>query len=282
MTSGAWLALARRDYHATLLAGILTRSSAGVPSNADKGSRPSVDIANAILDQLGTATTAIKLPGQTAGADFETACAAFIRICLEKVQHLRPGHFTVTKGGGIAQFDQYAHLDELEAIAKANREIATALGSDYLIKPDIVVSRTAAPDSVINAAGLLVDDTVARLTTLRAENQQMPILHASISCKWTLRSDRAQNARSEGLNLVRNRKGRLPHIAVITGEPTPGRIASLALGTGDIDCVYHIALSELRRALEDQQRAETLDLLDTMIEGKRLRDISDLPLDLVI
>ncbi|MEM6903667.1 MAG: NgoMIV family type II restriction endonuclease, partial [Pseudomonadota bacterium] len=110
----------------------------------------------------------------------------------------------------------------------------------------------------------------------------LPTLHASISCKWTLRSDRAQNARSEGLNLVRNRKGKLPHIAVVIGEPMPNRIASLALGTGDIDCVYHFALSELRDTLVQQSRDDALDLLDTMIEGKRLRDIADLPLDLVI
>ncbi|MDT8281108.1 MAG: NgoMIV family type II restriction endonuclease, partial [Erythrobacter sp.] len=192
------------------------------------------------------------------------------------------GRFQVIKGGGIAQFDQYAHLDELEAIAKANRDIATAIGSDYLIKPDIVIARAPEPDAILNAGETLVDDSCARLSPLRLRNQVMPSLHASISCKWTLRSDRAQNARSEGLNLVRNRKGRLPHVAVITGEPTPGRIASLALGTGDIDCVYHIALYELRKALVDQNREETLDLLDTMIEGKRLRDISDLPLDLLI
>ena len=43
----------------------------------------------------------------------------------------------------------------------------------------------------------------------------------------------------------RNRKGNLPHIVVVTGEPMPARIASLALGTGDIDCVYHFALYEL-------------------------------------
>lgn len=195
--------------------------------------------------------------------------------------HLRPGAFTITKGGGIAQFDQYAHLEDLEAIAKANREIATAIGSDYLIKPDIVVSREPEEDATINATGTLVDMDTARLTSLRKVNQEMAILHASISCKWTLRSDRAQNARSEGLNLVRNRKGRLPHIAVITAEPMPGRVASLALGTGDIDCVYHFALYELRKALVDQKREETLDTLDMMIEGKRLRDISDLPLDLV-
>lgn len=277
----AWLTQARREFHATLLQGILTRSASGVPSNADKSSRPSCEIANSILLQIGTAITAPKLPGQTAGADFEGVCASFVRVCFERMHHLRPGTFTVAKGGGIAEFDQYAHLDELEAISKANREVATALGSDYLIKPDIVVTRKPEPDSTINAEGPLVDDGTARLSSLRAANQQRELLHASISCKWTLRSDRAQNARSEGLNLVRNRKGRLPHIAVITGEPTPGRVASLALGTGDIDCVYHFALYELRQALVEQEREETLELLDTMIDGKRLRDVSDLPLDLV-
>ncbi|MEL6170386.1 MAG: NgoMIV family type II restriction endonuclease [Pseudomonadota bacterium] len=277
----AWLTQARREFHATILESILTRSAAGVPSNADKASKPSIAISNAILDQLGPAVTAKKLPGQTAGADFEGICATFVNVCFERMRHLRPGAFTVTKGGGIAQFDQYAHLDDLEAIAKANREIATAIGSDYLIKPDIVVAREPESDETINAPERLVDNDTARLTSLRLINQDLSILHASISCKWTLRSDRAQNARSEGLNLVRNRKGRLPHIAVITAEPMPGRVASLALGTGDIDCVYHFALYELRKALVDQEREETLEILDTMIEGKRLRDISDLPLDLV-
>lgn len=279
--SQAWMSQARREFHATLMDSILTRSAAGIPSNADKSSKPSIAIANSILDQLGTAKTAPKLAGQTAGADFEGVCATFVRVCFERMHHLRPGTFTVTKGGAIATFDQYAHLDDLEAIAKANWEIATALGSDYLIKPDIVVARSPEEDATINAIENLVDSGTARLTSLRKANQQLDILHASISCKWTLRSDRAQNARSEGLNLVRNRKGRLPHISVITGEPTPGRVASLALGTGDIDCVYHFALFELRKALVDQNREETLELLDTMIEGKRLRDISDLPLDLV-
>ncbi len=62
----------------------------------------------------------------------------------------------------------------------------------------------------------------------------------------------------------------------------PGRIASLALGIGDIDCMYHFVLNELRNALEEQKQEETLELLDTMIEGKRLRDISDLPLDIIV
>jgi hypothetical protein len=277
----AWFTQARREFHATILSGILTRTAGGVPSNADKASPPSIAIANSILDQLGPALTAPKLPGQTAGADFEGVCATFIRLCFERLAHLRPGVFFIIKGGQIAQFDQYAHLSELAAIARTNREIATAIGLDYLIKPDIVIARVPETDSAINARELLVDDNTARLASIRQVNQAQAILHASISCKWTLRSDRAQNARSEGLNLVRNRKGRLPHVAVITAEPMPSRLASLTLGTGDIDCVYHFALYELRNALVLQGRTNTLALLDVMIDGKRLRDISDLPLDLV-
>lgn len=277
-----WLSRARREFHASVLDGLLTKSKAGIPSNADSSSKPSVAIANSVLDQLGPAATAKKLPGQTAGAGFETLCAAFVRECFQQLGHLRPGEFSVRKGGGIAGFDQYAHLDDLEAIARTNRAIATAIGSDYLIKPDIVVSRLPLSDDAINLHERLVDAGSAQHTSLRFSNQELPILHASISCKWTVRSDRAQNARSEGLNLVRNRKGKLPHIAVVTGEPLPNRIASLALGTGDIDCVYHFALYELRNALIEQGREDACELLDMMTEGKRLRDISDLPLDIVV
>ena len=108
------------------------------------------------------------------------------------------------------------------------------------------------------------------------------LLHAVGSAKWTLRSDRAQNVRTEALNLIRNRKGHLPHIVLVTGEPMPGRIASAALGTGDLDCVYHFALTELREAIVSVGSDDSLELLDTMIQGKRLKDIADLPLDLAV
>src|SRR5206468_12967837 len=117
---------------------------------------------------------------------------------------------------------------------------------------------------------------------IRLRNNKVPILHASISCKWTIRSDRAQNARSEALNLIRNRKGRTPHIAVVTGEPLPSRLASLALGTGDLDCVYHFALPELILAAEKIEQEDAVHLINIMTDGKRLKDIADLPLDLAI
>ncbi len=280
--SGPRLREWRAEFHATLMATTLTRNAAGIPSNADSSSTASKRIATGILDRLGASATASKLPGQTMGANFETACEAFMRVTLGALSHLRPGRFDVRKGGGISEFDQYDHLDDLQGIAARHREIATALGSDYLIKPDVVVYRAPEADAAINQHECLVDDSVGTLSPLRLDLGAAPSLHASISCKWTLRSDRAQNARSEGLNLVRNRKGHLPHIAVVTGEPLPSRIASLALGTGDIDCVYHFALPELRDSLVDAGDKGHLDQLEMMIEGKRLRDIADLPLDLVI
>lgn len=97
-----------------------------------------------------------------------------------------------------------------------------------------------------------------------------------------MRSDRAQNSRTEALNLIRNRKGNLPHIVVVTGEPMPARIASLALGTGDIDCVYHFALYELVESIKEIGAEDALEMLNVLIEGKRLKDISDLPLDLAV
>ena len=107
-------------------------------------------------------------------------------------------------------------------------------------------------------------------------------MHASVSAKWTMRSDRAQNSRTEALGLIRNRKGHLPHIVVVTGEPLPSRIASLALGTGDIDCVYHFALYELIESIKECGAEDAMEMLNILVSGKRLKDISDLPLDLSV
>jgi hypothetical protein len=60
------------------------------------------------------------------------------------------------------------------------------------------------------------------------------------------------------------------------------------LGTGDLDCVYHFALPELQKAIEElielgeSGLEDQKDMLNTLIEGRRLRDISDLPFDLLI
>lgn len=289
MTDASFLAEARKGFHAALLGSVLTVDGKGVWSNADRASNPSKDIAQGIAAKLGEETHGARLAGQMSGRRFEEICREFLGSTWPKLTHLRPGSWHVERTGSlaIAAYDQYAHLRDLEELARDNNQIATALGSGYLIKPDVVITREPEEDEAINQPDAVVDETIARLTSLRKINGGLPILHASISCKWTMRSDRAQNARSEALNLIRNRKGRLPHVAVVTAEPLPGRIASLALGTGDIDCVYHFALPELQETLGELAAANSAhehaaDQLKIMVEGNRLRDIADLPLDLAV
>ena len=211
------------------------------------------------------------------------------QLLVKKLGHLRPGtwHFSTSQvKRGIAAFDQYEHLGHLQDILNQNAELMAALGGDYLITPDIIVARQAEPDKVINATGILLqaDDNVVAYSPLRERNvPNCPrILHASISCKWTIRSDRAQNTRTEALNLIRNRKGNAPHIMAVTCEPLPNRLACLALGTGDLDCLYHAALSELLAAIDEVGCSDQKELMQSLVQGRRLRDISDLPMDLAV
>lgn len=278
---------ARRRFHLKLLESTLTINSAGVVSNADSSNTTSKAISKGIANMLEAETIGERIAGQTSGNQFESICVGFVRDTFPKLMHLRPGSWDVHQVSGrnrleIARYEQYAHLVALDRAAKADAELAAVLGSDYTITPDIVVVRNTEDDSTINAKGLLVNDHVTTLASLRKKNGGLPLLHASISCKWTIRSDRAQNSRSEALNLVRNRKGRLPHIVVVTAEPLPSRLASIALGTGDIDCVYHFALYELQATVKALGMGDATDMLAVMVDGKRLKDISDLPLDLAV
>ena len=270
----------RLAYHRRLGQDVLRQNSDGVPNNSDTGSAASIRLGKGIVGNIGIKPASGRLAGQTAGLRFEEATKDFIREAFELLSHLRPGEWEFTLGGDIGDFEQYMHLSEVSRIVEENKDLRVVFG-DYIVRPDIVVCRKPVSDETINQdETLLSDDNMAVHTPLRRVNSQVDILHASVSCKWTIRSDRSQNARTEGLNLVRNRKGRTPHVVVVVGEPLPGRIASLAYGTGDIDCVYHFALRELTEAASDSE--SDLELLETMVSGRRLRDISDLPFDLAI
>lgn len=288
----------RKQYHATLRDKVF-RQDKGVMSNADTSNPTSRNLALGTFERLNIdPIVGPKLAGQTAGNEFEKATAWFVRESFARLVHLRPGDWTVQKIGArdldsgprqiaekgleISQFDQYRHLVSLAKAAAENPELAATLGNDYIIKPDIVVFRSLEDDASINRSEDLVDQSVATLASLRKANGGAPILHASISCKLTIRSDRSQNSRSEALNLIRNRRGKLPHIVVVTAEPLPSRLASVALGSGDIDCVYHFALPELRDAVKALNLGDSEEMLDIMVGGKRLRDIADLPLDLAV
>jgi NgoMIV restriction enzyme len=259
------LAQARVEFHSALLIGTLTTDSIGIPSNADRSSAQSKLYARSIAQQLASETVQERAAGQTLGGNFEKAVAEFVQRVLPRLEQVRPGDWEILRLGNsrsqlhLAGYEPYLHLGALDRAVADNPELLTVLGNAYAICPDVVVTRAPVSDEFLNREMAIVDEKVGKLSSLRLRYENQPrILHAVISCKWTLRSDRAQNARSEALNLIRNRKGRTPHIMVVTGEP------------------------ELEIAVAEHGNPESQELLAMMINGNRLRDIADLPLDLAI
>lgn len=282
----------RNEYHRRICETIvrIQRSfdkEKGYPNFADGASKASVEIAWRMLDKLGYCENLEPVKSQTVGERFEKVTLDFLQRAFTLLLHLRPGSWVYSASRtAIYGFEQYEHLSDVERIISQNQELSSALGGDYVVKPDIVIGRRPVTEDDINQPDMVVSETdkTARLTPLRASNREIPkpILHASISCKWTIRSDRSQNTRTEALNLIRNRKGHLPHIVAVSAEPLATRLSTLALGTGDLDCVYHFALYELQEATSEIGNEDQLDMLRMMIEGRRLRDISDLPFDLAV
>ena len=297
----ALLAIERKKYHKKLIQqGLLCIcGDKGIPSNADKDNAISVYAAKEIAKKLQV-PNGDKLSSQKAGSTFEQINKDFLEATFPELKHLRPGDWGIIKIGNnqskeTSHFVQYEHLNKLNDLANDNPELAASVGNNYTVTPDIVIYQELLKDSEINAGEkIIVDNSTAQRSSIRKREGNIRILHASVSAKWTIRSDRAQNSRTEALGLIRNRKGRLPHIVVVTGEPLPSRIASLALGTGDIDCVYHFALNELETAIENLNKPTGPKQFDkktiekeyktfrSLLDGKRLKDISDLPLDLLL
>jgi hypothetical protein len=285
----ALLTEARAAFHRRLVDDhTLMVDGQGVASNADSAQPTSKSIALHIANELHALQGTTKLAGQRAGAQFEAAVEWFLAETFQHFGTLRPGTWNVQNVGGsrrgyqLAHYVPYTHLGDLANAIGESPTLVSALGNSYQISPDVVITRSPEPDEVINRERDLVDDASGRYAVIRARNQDRPIVHAVVSCKWTLRSDRAQNARSEALSAIRNRKGQTPHIVVVTAEPSPSRLASLALGTGDLDMVYHLALPELIKGVDATRNDEGIAMLRNLVDGERLRDIADLPLDLAV
>jgi hypothetical protein len=297
----------RRDFHQQLYTKIIRVSTpkkkmVEYPNFADADSTNSIQIAWEVMKHLGYQPESLGRDSVDAGALFQKVTLHFLELAFGQLSHLRPGNWTYSVSANISEFDQYAHLERLLTLVKRAKaeggeigtELELVLGRDYIVKPDIVVGRHPVTDAEINRDQEIIgtSDSVAQHTPLRVVNHPKKpklILHASVSCKWTVRSDRAQNSRTEALNLIRNRKGSTPHIVAVTMEPMPTRIQSLAFGVGDLDCIYHAALPELEAALKTKPAegakdtlADQREALQSLIASRRLRDISDLPLDLAV
>lgn len=221
-----------------------------VPNTADSASVASTGIARRILELIGVQRDDPSPPSDP-GSALEVAVRDYLAEALIKLAPARI--WEVERGGVVSAFQQYEHLARLQSIinADATGTLASEIGRDYLVAPDVTV-------------GINVGETLL-------------LLHAAVSCKWTIRSDRVQNIRHEAVILTRHRRGRQPHIVAVTAEPLPTRLASIARGTGEIDAVYHVAFEELVHATNEVGTAEQKTTLQELIVQNRLVDFNRLP-----
>ncbi|MUM19658.1 restriction endonuclease [Mycobacterium sp. CBMA271] len=245
-------------FAAALLGWKEKRNGSGlVPNTADSDNAASVALSAAILDELGVSRgVASGVANPQSGRPLELAVASTLKRDLPMRDSAR--NWIVNElSRPITDFLQYDHLKKVDQLVRENAELRTTLGTDYIIKPDVVVGLPARyPD-------------------------EPPFLHAAISCKWTIRSDRVQNIRHENNQMIRHRRERLPHLVTVTAEPLPSRLAAIARGTGEVDAVYHIAFDALddavvKLALCNQISVDQVDAWNEVTSQGRVRPYSDL------
>jgi len=165
----------RRAYHQRICREIVliqTDGESGCPNFAARGSKASRAIAQGIVRRLGVMSNNTGLSGQTAGGLFEAITRDFLEKAFTLLHHLRPGMWEYSTQTPISHFDQYDHLANLERIVEQYNELASSLGTDYIIKPDIVIGRRAVAEDEINQEHPILAEnaTLARLTPLRQAN----------------------------------------------------------------------------------------------------------------
>lgn len=280
---------------ATLASRVNEGWKGGFPiTGADVGGATSMWIMEHWAEQLPGSLGALGT-GQRSGSTYEGLLENFLNDgfdALAKAGVQDAERLSATRGGTGEEFDQYTHLADINAALRGSDELRALFGRNYGVRPDVLIARRRIDPADLGGRG---NEPIALYTPFfgdakyavnrvprgRTVIPEAPILQAIVSCKFTLRSDRAQNVRPEANSAIKWRKGRLPSIVAITAEPMVGRLESLALGTGEIDCVYHSALPELDAAMVTAG-AKGLEQLRELVRTRRLRDVSDLLFDVML
>ena len=245
---------ARQEYHWSLQQRLWSVSG-GLPSNSDPASRISVEIGFALAEALGATADLPQLDGPAAGVEFERRTERFIENALSCVDEVTQADWRIETGSSIVEFERYDHLNGVRRAAATNDELGGLLYGDYTLAPGVFVGR--------------------KLKSNHPASLGSAVLSGVVACKWTIPRDIDQRP----INLLRCPELPAGRVAVVTAEPLPGRMASIAIGTGK-PCMYHVALEELQDILAQKRWYESQEMLEIMVDQGRLRDILDLPLNL--
>ena len=244
----------RQEYHRGLQERLWSVSG-GLPSSSDPTSRISVEIGLAMAEAAGATADLARLDGPRAGVEFERRTVRFIEAALTYVNELTQADWRVEAGSSITEFARYDHLNGVRQAAAEDNQPAAVLYDDYSLAPGAFVG--------------------CRLKSHQQASPGSVVLSGVVACKWMIPRDFDQRA----IDLLRCPEVPGTRVAVVTAEPLPSRITSIAIGT-ERPCVYHVALKELQDVLARMRWYESREVLDIMVDQGRLRDILQLPLDL--
>ncbi|MFI6400495.1 NgoMIV family type II restriction endonuclease [Rhodococcus coprophilus] len=113
-----------------------------VPNSADVDNKASLLMASAVLEQLGYADPnkdelGTSSPPAYPGVQLELLVCAHLDA--ELPTHSPDRHWTVDRGRTIADYSQYRHLAGVDAAIADDPNLRITIGTDYLIKPDVLV-----------------------------------------------------------------------------------------------------------------------------------------------
>lgn len=233
------------------------------PNGVDVQNNESIWMATRILESLGKPNPNLmhdpdfNVPeAKASGKPLEDAVRDYLANELQRLDPSR--EWEVRRDRNVWDFSQFEHLKALNDLIKEDENLRVTVGRSYTIKPDVTVGIKGTPTFGTN-----------------------PWLHAAASCKWSIRSDRVQNIRHENNQLIRLRRGRLPHLVSVTAEPLPSRLISIARGTGEVDITYHIAFDQLTAAVAESDNKKERDEFDEIVGQNRLRDFKYIAEDFV-
>jgi len=269
----------------------------GKPNTSDASEAFSVELGQALFEVLGVD------PGahgdEPTGGPFADRVAADLRSRAEDA-----GSSTVvTPEMSLNMFEQYKHVGALRGMKPdASRELRRALDRAYALIRRKIVSPprdlARAEELILNVETALSEEIERRRLLLEQVGVESllkldvtasryrtptsdPELLVGLSLKWSLRTDRAQDCRSQGAKMAALRRGPMPHFAAVTMEPRPYMLNLLAGGSGDVDCVYHLDLPALTTAVEAvcagrPLRRTTLETFRRMVAQRRVQDYDEL------
>lgn len=276
----------------------------GRPNTSDKGDVGSVALGRVFFDAMGIPANATP-PTEAVGNLMANLMSSDLKITIKE----EAPHLTVEPEKPFPNFEQFSHLsaarelqgdmardvtkaiDDVEKFSsKANLDMATREKlTQHLTKIRNEISSTESRRrellNILGEESLLKLDIAISREMANPINSGFPLQHlvAGFSLKWTLRTDRAQDCRSQGAKMAALRRGRMPHFAAVTMEPRPSMLALLGRGSGDVDCVYHLHLPALSMAIDDycsgtkhKARLAIRDNFRRLRDQRRIRDYDEL------